>query len=325
MWPGPPLPCGKRWGVTVHVEAGWERGRSHPIQMVHFSHDGLPRWLICLPAQETWVRSMGWEDLLKNETATYSSIPAGIIPWIGEPGGLQSIDSQRVRHDWALHCKILLGMRHVEWFLIYLQSIFLPLFWIIIKAVLKMIQLKYVSISEKKGDTDWEYYLLSWWQCSQSFLPMLQFWILMLWPFIWKPFPCSHFSFHITLMHAGKSNSFPSLAFPRLWFWCSLQSITGVWMLCRLMISHKNLAWVEHIYPVKGQKQKISVKRTWQWIILTTCVEDTSTQVLAYHLDFCENSDPGVLGTVKGKPGSVASEKVFMRVLKFEVGCLILR
>ena len=47
--------------------------------------------------------------------------------------------------------------------------------------------------------------------------------------------------------------------------------------------------------------------------------------MLAYYLDFCESSDPGVLGTAKGKPGSVASEKVFKRVLKFEVGCLILR
>ena len=45
-----------------------------------------------LPAmQETWVRSLGQEDLLEKETATHSSILAQRIPWTEEPGGLQSI------------------------------------------------------------------------------------------------------------------------------------------------------------------------------------------------------------------------------------------
>ena len=58
--------------------------------------------LKCLPAmQETWVRSLGWEDPLEKEMATYSSIPAWRIPWMEEPGGLQSTGSQRVRHDWV--------------------------------------------------------------------------------------------------------------------------------------------------------------------------------------------------------------------------------
>ena len=53
-----------------------------------------------LPAkQETWVRSLGQEDPLKKEMATHSSILAWEIPWIEEPGGLQSMGSQRVRHD----------------------------------------------------------------------------------------------------------------------------------------------------------------------------------------------------------------------------------
>ena len=38
--------------------------------------------------QETWVRSLGWEDLLEKETATHSSILAWEIPWTEEPGGL---------------------------------------------------------------------------------------------------------------------------------------------------------------------------------------------------------------------------------------------
>ena len=53
-----------------------------------------------LPAmRETWVRSLGWEDPLEKEMATHSSILAWRIPWIEEPGGLQSMRSQRVGHD----------------------------------------------------------------------------------------------------------------------------------------------------------------------------------------------------------------------------------
>ena len=48
---------------------------------------------------ETWVQSLGWEDPLEKGPATHSSILAGRIPWIEEPGGLQSIGSQRVGHD----------------------------------------------------------------------------------------------------------------------------------------------------------------------------------------------------------------------------------
>ena len=47
-----------------------------------------------LPVQERWVRSVGWEDPLEKEMATYSSILAWEIPWTEEPGGLQSMDSQ---------------------------------------------------------------------------------------------------------------------------------------------------------------------------------------------------------------------------------------
>ena len=50
-----------------------------------------------LPAvQETWVRSLGWEDPLEKEMATHSSILAWKISWTEEPGGLQSMGSQRV-------------------------------------------------------------------------------------------------------------------------------------------------------------------------------------------------------------------------------------
>ena len=49
--------------------------------------------------QETWVLSLGQEDPLENGRATYSSILAWEIPWTEEPGGLQSMESQRVRHN----------------------------------------------------------------------------------------------------------------------------------------------------------------------------------------------------------------------------------
>ena len=40
--------------------------------------------------RETWVQSLGWEDLLEKEMATHSSILAWKIPWMEEPGGLHS-------------------------------------------------------------------------------------------------------------------------------------------------------------------------------------------------------------------------------------------
>ena len=49
--------------------------------------------------QETQVQSLGQEDLLEKEMATHSSILAWKIPWMVEPGRLQSIGSQRVGHD----------------------------------------------------------------------------------------------------------------------------------------------------------------------------------------------------------------------------------
>ena len=55
-----------------------------------------------LPAMwETQVRSLGQEDPLEKEMATYSSTLAWKIPWTEEPGRLQSMGSKRVGHDWA--------------------------------------------------------------------------------------------------------------------------------------------------------------------------------------------------------------------------------
>ena len=52
-----------------------------------------------LPAMQNWVRSLGQEDPLEKEMATHSSILSWKIPWTEEPGGLQSMGSQRAGHD----------------------------------------------------------------------------------------------------------------------------------------------------------------------------------------------------------------------------------
>ena len=53
-----------------------------------------------LPAMwKTWVLSLGQEDPLEKEMVTHFSILAWRIPWTEEPGGLQSMGSQTVRHD----------------------------------------------------------------------------------------------------------------------------------------------------------------------------------------------------------------------------------
>ena len=61
-----------------------------------------------LPA--TQVHSLGWEDPLEKGIATYSSILAWGIPWTEEAGGLQSVGSQRVRHDRANLCLSVWGI-----------------------------------------------------------------------------------------------------------------------------------------------------------------------------------------------------------------------
>ena len=60
---------------------------------------------ICLSMQEMqelWVQSLDREDPLEKETATHSSILACEIPWTEEPGGLESMRSQRDGHSWEV-------------------------------------------------------------------------------------------------------------------------------------------------------------------------------------------------------------------------------
>ena len=77
---------------------------SHPSSSLRGTDQGLAslvaQRLKSLPAmQETRVQSLGQEDPLEKEMATHSSILAWRIPWMEEPGGLQSTGLQRVGHD----------------------------------------------------------------------------------------------------------------------------------------------------------------------------------------------------------------------------------
>ena len=107
--------------VLERVAISSSRGSSQPRDWTHIScislhwqEDSLPLntsviWASLLaqvvknlPAvQETWVWSLSQKDPLQKGMATYSSILAWRIPWTEEPGGLQSIGSQRFGHDWT--------------------------------------------------------------------------------------------------------------------------------------------------------------------------------------------------------------------------------
>ena len=58
---------------------------------------------------ETWVRSLGQEDALEEEMTTHCSPLAWRVQWTEEPGGLQSMGLQRVRHSWATEHTHVLG------------------------------------------------------------------------------------------------------------------------------------------------------------------------------------------------------------------------
>ena len=71
------------WGVGVYLQAS----------LVAQRVKNLPEM------RDTWVGALGQEHALEDSRGTHSSIFAWRIPWIEEPGRLQSIGSQRVRHD----------------------------------------------------------------------------------------------------------------------------------------------------------------------------------------------------------------------------------
>ena len=66
-----------------------------PLSLVAQKAENLPAM------QESQAQPLGWEDPLEEKMASHSSIVAWRIPWTEEPGGLEYMRSQSVRHDWA--------------------------------------------------------------------------------------------------------------------------------------------------------------------------------------------------------------------------------
>ena len=98
------------FGITSSIQLYWglHAHGHHTVSLFHLvgtsvSWASLVAQIVKrLPAvRETWVRSLGWEDPLEKEMATHSSTLAWKIPRTVEPCRLQSMGSQRVRHDWA--------------------------------------------------------------------------------------------------------------------------------------------------------------------------------------------------------------------------------
>ena len=86
--------------ILEWISISFSRGSSQPRNWTQVSCiAGI--FLYLLSCEGTQVQSLGWEDPLKKGMATHSSILAWRIPWTEEPGRLQSMESQRVRHDWA--------------------------------------------------------------------------------------------------------------------------------------------------------------------------------------------------------------------------------
>ena len=79
-------------------------------QLARYGASWLAQMVKRLPAMwETWVRSPGWKHLLEKEMATHSNVLAWRIPQTEEPGRLQSMGSQGVRHDWATSLSLFLS------------------------------------------------------------------------------------------------------------------------------------------------------------------------------------------------------------------------
>ena len=89
------------WQATVHGVTRVGQDLASKLLLTTDTRDSLLAQSVKnLPAMpETWVQFLGQEEPLEKEMATHSNILAWEIPWTEEPGGLQSIELQRVGHD----------------------------------------------------------------------------------------------------------------------------------------------------------------------------------------------------------------------------------
>ena len=86
--------------VKVKLITSWDSGKRLHLNAIGASQVVLVVKNLSASAgeREIWVQSLDQEDPLEEDMATHSSVLAWRIPWIGQPGRLQSIASQRVRH-----------------------------------------------------------------------------------------------------------------------------------------------------------------------------------------------------------------------------------
>ena len=102
--------------------------------------------------QETWIRSLGWEDPLEEEMATHSSILAWEIPWTEEPGRLQSMGFQRVRHSWVTEHANVQMVNTIS----FLSSLYIPPFRLQILMCMKPLgnelQCRFLKSTSKEAD-----------------------------------------------------------------------------------------------------------------------------------------------------------------------------
>ena len=90
----------------THIGCGSSDFSNFNIRMHHLGSSQVAQMVKNPPAmQETWVWPLGWKDPLEEGMATHFSILAWRSPWTEEPGGLQSMELQRVGHIWGLSTK----------------------------------------------------------------------------------------------------------------------------------------------------------------------------------------------------------------------------
>ena len=102
--------------------------------------------------QETRVRSLGQEDPLEKEMATHSRTIAWKIPWMEEPGRLQSMGSQRVGHDWVT------SLYHFIWYSICSKPS-LKFIFLFLSIVCSFLQMSTIPLTKAHFD----YPLTCWW------------------------------------------------------------------------------------------------------------------------------------------------------------------
>ena len=96
------LHCSKSAVRIPKTDFPWRMEGISKLKMTFLWTSLVAQMVKNLPAvQGTWVQSLGWEDPLEKVMATHSRILARRILWTEELSGLQSVGSQRVRHNWS--------------------------------------------------------------------------------------------------------------------------------------------------------------------------------------------------------------------------------